>query len=339
MRIGLIGAGRIGAFHAETLAALDAVESLVITDPFSAAVEAVVARHALATAVDSPEALLASGIDGVVIAAATNAHATLLLAAVEAGIPTFCEKPIAGTIGEALQIERGLADSDVPVQIGYPRRFDPAFVAARDLVRSGNLGRIHTVRSTTLDPAPPPAAYLAVSGGIFRDCSVHDFDAVRWVSGQEVTDVFAVGAVDPDAAPELYADNDDFSTASTLLTLSDGTIGVVSNTRTNARGYDVRLEVHGALDSVAAGLDNGLPLASTEPGIDWPTGPAHTFFMDRLAEAFRRELTTFTQVAAGEIASPCTIEDAMGTAWTAEAATVSAHEQRSVSIEEIRARY
>ena len=109
-----------------------------------------------------------------------------------------------------------LAGSGVPVQIGYPRRFDPAFVAARDAVRAGELGRVHTVRSTTLDPAPPPAAYLAGSGGIFRDCSVHDFDAVRWVTGREAVSVYAVGAVDPDAGREFYADNGDYSTASVL---------------------------------------------------------------------------------------------------------------------------
>lgn len=338
MRIGLIGLGRIGAFHADTLASLDNVEELVVTDPFGAAVEAVTARHSRARAVDSPGDLLAAGVDGVVIAAATNAHAELLLAAVDAGIPTFCEKPVAGRIDEALAVQQRLAGSDVPVQIGYPRRFDPAFVAARALAQGGQLGRVHTVRSTTLDPAPPPAAYLAVSGGIFRDCSVHDFDAVRWVSGQEVEQVYAVGAVDPDAPAELYSDNDDFSTVSTLLTMSDGTIGVVSNTRTNARGYDVRLEVHGVEDSVAAGLDEGLPLGSTEPGISWPNGPAHSFFMDRLAEAFRRELATFTQVAAGEIESPCTVDDAMGTAWTAEAATVSAREGRPVTIAEVQGR-
>jgi len=337
MRIGLIGLGRIGAFHADTLAALDSVDELVVTDPYATAVEAVTARHALATAVGSPEELFAGGVDGVVIAAATNVHAELLLTAVEAGVPTFCEKPVAGRIEEALQVQRALAGSDVPVQIGYPRRFDPAFVVARSLAQSGDLGRVHTVRSTTLDPAPPPAAYLAVSGGILRDCSVHDFDAVRWVTGQEVTEVYAVGAVDPDAAAELYADNDDYSTVSALLTLSDGTIGVVSNTRTNARGYDVRLEVHGVLDSVAAGLDEGLPLRSMEPGVEWPTGPAHTFFMDRLAEAFRRELATFTRVAAREIGSPCTVDDAMGTAWTAEAATLSAREGRPVTLAEVQA--
>lgn len=337
MRIGLIGLGRIGAFHADTFAGLDHVDELVVTDPVAAAVEAVTARTGKARAVADPAAVLADGVDGVVIAAATNAHAELIRAAVDAGIPTFCEKPVAGTIAESLAVEAAVAGSDVPVQIGYPRRFDPAFVAARAAVRSGALGRITTVRSTTLDPAPPPAAYLAVSGGIFRDCSVHDFDAVRWVTGQEVVEVHAVGSVDPDAAPEMYADNGDFSSVSALLTLSDGTIGVVSDTRTNGAGYDVRLEVHGVRDAVAAGLDEGLPLRSTQPGISWPGGPAHGFFMDRLAQAFRVELGVFTQVAAGEVDNPCTVADAMGTAWTAEAATLSAVERRPVTIAEVRA--
>ena len=335
MRIGLIGLGRIGTFHADTLAALDAVEQLVVTDPVGAAVESVTSRLDKAVAADSPQALLNSGVDGVVIAAATNTHAGLLEAGMAKGVATFCEKPIAGTIAEAVAVQRLAAGASTPLQIGYPRRFDPAFVAAREAAQAGTLGRVHTVRSTTLDPAPPPAAYLAVSGGLFRDCSVHDFDAVRWVTGQEVTEVYAVGAVDPDAPSELYADNDDYSSASTLLTLADGSIGVVSNTRTNARGYDVRLEVHGVDDSVAAGLDEGLPLRSTEPGITWPSGPAHSFFMDRLAEAFRRELAAFCQVAAGDIESPCTVDDAMGTAWVAEAATVSARERRPVTIAEV----
>lgn len=335
MRIGLIGLGRIGSFHADTIAALDRVDELVVTDPVDAAVDAVTTRIGKATRAASPEALLDAGVDGVVIAAATGAHAELLLASAGRGIPTFCEKPIAGSAAEAVDVRDRLAGSGVPVQIGYPRRFDPAFVAARDAVRSGELGRVHTVRSTTLDPAPPPAAYLAGSGGIFRDCSVHDFDAVRWVTGQEAVVVQAVGSVDPDAPSELYADNGDWSTVSVLITLEDGTIGVVSNSRTNARGYDVRLEVHGVADAVAAGLDEGLPLRPTQPGITWPAGPAHTFFMDRLAEAFRIELATFCEVASGAIESPCTLQDAMGTAWIAEAATLSAIEGRPVRIDEV----
>jgi myo-inositol 2-dehydrogenase/D-chiro-inositol 1-dehydrogenase len=335
MRIGLIGLGRIGAFHADTLAGLPQVDELVVTDPFAAAVTATTDRLPKARAVASPAEVFDAGVDGVVIAAATNAHADLLLASAGRGIPTFCEKPIAGTAEEAAAVRDRLAGSGVAVQIGYPRRFDPAFVTARDAVTAGALGRVHTVRSTTLDPAPPPAAYLAVSGGIFRDCSVHDFDAVRWVTGREVVEVYAVGSVDPAAPSDMYADHGDYSTVSALLTMDGGAIGVVSDTRTNARGYDVRLEVHGTDDAVAAGLDEGLPLRSAQPGITWPAGPAHTFFMDRLAEAFRRELATFCEVAAGTVASPCTIEDAIGTAWVAEAATVSARERRPVRIDEV----
>lgn len=335
MRIGLIGLGRIGAFHAQTLAGLTAIEELLVTDPLGEAVRAVTGRIPVARALSSPEEILAAGVDGVVIAAPTDAHAELLLACVGRGIPTFCEKPIAASAQEAVTVRDRLAGSGVPVQIGYPRRFDPAFVAARAAVRDGTLGRVHTVRSTTMDPTPPPAAYLAFSGGIFRDCSVHDFDAVRWVSGREVVEVYALGSVDPTAPSELYTANGDYSTASVLLTLDDGAIGVVSNTRTNARGYDVRLEVHGSDDSVAAGLDEGLPLRSLEPGIAWPSGPTHTSFMDRLVEAFRRELAAFHDVAAGACPSPCTIEDAMGTTWVAEAATLSAQQQRPVRIEEV----
>ena len=335
MRIGLIGLGRIGAFHADTLSSLGRVDELVVFDPIAATVDAAKARLPKATAVGSVEGLLGSGIAGLVIAAATNVHAELLLASVERGIPTFCEKPIAGSAADAVAVRNRLAGSDVQVQIGYPRRFDPAFVAARDAVRAGQLGRVHTVRSTTMDPAPPPAAYLGISGGIFRDCSVHDFDAVRWVTGREVVEVYAVGAVDPSEPEDMYITNNDFSTVTTLLTLDDGTIGVVSNTRRNARGYDVRLEVHGTDDTVAAGFDDGLPIRSTAEGIGWPAGPAHAFFIDRLTEAFRLELTAFCEVAAGTIPSPCTLEDAMGTTWVAEAATLSAHEHRPVRIEEI----
>jgi myo-inositol 2-dehydrogenase / D-chiro-inositol 1-dehydrogenase len=222
----------------------------------------------------------------------------------------------------------------VPVQIGYPRRFDAAFVAAHAAVRSGELGRLHTVRSTTLDPAPPPASYLAGSGGIFRDCSVHDFDAIRWATGRDVVEVYATGANRGEA---LFAELDDVHAAAAVLTLDDGTLGLVSSSRYNARGYDVRLEVHGSADSVAAGLDAGLPLRSLEPGVTFPAGPAHAFFMDRLAAAFRAELAAFAEVVAGTRPSPCTVDDALEVAWIAEAATASLREHRMVRMDEVRA--
>ena len=334
MRIGVIGLGRIGAFHARNLAAVEGLE-LLVTDADAGLTARVGEEVGVATAA-TPADVIAARPDGVVIAAATPAHPELIIAAVEAGIPTFCEKPVAGDPLAAVELRDRLAGSDVPVQIGYPRRFDPGFVACREAVAAGDLGRLTTIRSTTMDPAPPPAAYLASSGGIFRDCAIHDFDAVRWASGQEVVSVHAVGSVDPDAPEEMYAAHGDVTSASVLLTLDGGTIGVVSVTRTNGRGYDVRLECHGVRDSIAAGVDEGWPMRSAEPGVTFPSGTPHGFFMDRLAGAFDRELRTFVDVAAGRVASPCTIADALETTWVAEAATLSFAEGRPVALDEVR---
>jgi myo-inositol 2-dehydrogenase/D-chiro-inositol 1-dehydrogenase len=340
MRLGLIGLGRIGAFHARTLSELAVVDSLVVTDAVpetTARVAAEIGSRVSTEVADSPAKLLAAGVDGVLIAAATNAHPELLLAAVEAGLPVFCEKPIAGDVNDAVELTRRIAGRDERVQIGYPRRFDAGYAAARAAVASGELGWLHTVRATTLDPAPPPPAYVAGSGGIFRDCSVHDFDAIRWVTGREVVEVYAVGGNRGDALESAaFTQVGDVDTAATTLTLDDGTLALVSNTRYNPRGYDVRLELHGSRDSIAVGLDDGLPLRSVEPGVAFPAGPPHSFFMDRLAPAFRAELAAFTALVAGERPSPCTVPDAKEAGWIAEAATLSRLEHRPVRLSEVR---
>jgi myo-inositol 2-dehydrogenase/D-chiro-inositol 1-dehydrogenase len=333
MRIGILGLGRIGAFHAETLSRLDAVESLVLTDPFADAAKTAAERFG-GEVVDSPEALLAAGVDGIVVAAATDAHPALIRAGVEAGVPVFCEKPVARTMSEGVEVLKAVEGSGVPVQIGYNRRFDAGFAAARAAVRGGELGRLHTVRSTTLDPAPPPAAYIAASGGIFRDCSVHDFDIIRWVTGREVTEVYAVGG---NRGADHIREAGDADTTGAVLTLDDGTIAVVSNSRHNGRGYDVRMELHGFEDSIAVGLEDKLPLRSVEPGVSFPAGVPHDFFMDRFAAAYRAELTAFTEVVAGTRPSPCTIGDALEAGWIAEACTRSLHEHRPVTVDEVRA--
>ena len=162
---------------------------------------------------------------------------------------------------------------------------------------------------------------------------MHDYDAVRWVTGQEVVEVYAAGT-NQDA--EWFGELGDVHTASAVLTLDGGALAVVSNTRYNARGHDVRLEVHGTQDSLAAGLGPGLPLRSAEPGVTFPDGKPFTFFMDRLAEAFRAELTAFTEVVAGRRTSPCTVQDAVETGWVAEACTLSLREHRPVRIDEVR---
>lgn len=332
MRIGVIGLGRIGGLHAKTLSAIPDVTALVVADPDAAAVDRVTARVD-AEAVASPEAVFAAGVDGVVIAAATDAHPELIRAAVSVGLPTFCEKPVARDPRDAVAVLAAVETSGVPVQIGYNRRFDVGFEAARRAVASGELGWVHTLRSTTLDPAPPPPEYIASSGGIFRDCSVHDFDIVRFVSRREVVEVYATGSTRGDP---VFEEVGDVATAAAILTLDDGTLAVVSNTRYNGRGYDVRLEVHGSHDSIAVGWEDRLPLRSVEPGVAFPSGTPHDFFMDRFADAYRAELATFTEVVAGTRTSPCSVADAVEVGWIAEACTHSLRVHRPVAIDEVR---
>jgi myo-inositol 2-dehydrogenase/D-chiro-inositol 1-dehydrogenase len=328
MRLGLLGLGRIGAFHAGTLNSLGI--DLVVSDVMPEAVDRVVAKYGATPAADAA-AVFASGVDGVVIAAATDAHPQLILAAVEAGLPVFCEKPVAKGAAEAAEVLRHCAGARV--QIGYNRRFDPGFVAARAAVQNGDLGWLHTVRSTTMDPSPPPAGYIATSGGIFQDCSVHDFDIIRFVTGREVVEVYATGSARGDA---IFAESNDAATTAAVLTLDDGTLAVVSNTRYNGRGYDVRLELHGSADSIAVGLEDKLPLRSVEPCVTFPAGPPHQLFMDRFTTAYRRELEAFTEVVAGLRESPCTVADAVEVGWIAEACTRSLREHRPITMTEVR---
>ncbi len=332
--LGVIGLGRIGDFHTETLANLEGVDGLVVTDERPDVVAAVAAKHG-AKAVNSVDELLNSGVDGVVIAAATPAHAELTLAAVEHGLPTFCEKPIAATAEESARVAAIVTRSGVPVQVGYQRRFDAAFAAVKRAVDEGAVGLLHTVRSTTMDPAPPPMDYLAGSGGIFRDCAVHDFDVLRWITGQRAVEVYATGSVQGDPR---FTEIGDVDTAVVVVTFENGTLGVVSAARYNARGYDCRLEVHGFEDSVVAGWDQGAPMRNMDPNNTFPEGPAHHFFMDRFTDAFRAELTEFVKVAKGEAAPACTAADAVEVAWMAEAAAESLRRHAPVRIEEVMAR-
>jgi myo-inositol 2-dehydrogenase/D-chiro-inositol 1-dehydrogenase len=334
--LGLIGLGRIGEFHTETLINLPDLSGLVITDERPDVVTEVAAKYG-ATPVDSVEKLLASGVDGVVVAAATPAHAELTLAAVERGLPTFCEKPIASTAAESARVAEIIARSGVPVQVGYQRRFDAAFAAVKRAVDDGSLGKLHTVRSTTMDPAPPPMDYIKGSGGIFRDCAVHDFDVLRWVTGQEAVEVYATGSVQGDP---LFTEYGDVDTAAIVVRFDGGALGVVSAARYNGRGYDCRLEVHGFDDAIVAGWDQGVPVRNGDPGFsspgEFPAGPPHRFFMDRFTEAFRTELSGFVKVVEGGPIQGATVADAVEVAWIAEAATESLRRGVPVTVESVR---
>ncbi|MFC5260715.1 Gfo/Idh/MocA family oxidoreductase [Kribbella qitaiheensis] len=331
MRIGLVGVGRIGAFHAATLKNLPAVDQVVVADADASRAELVAKDLGLEFAADVDQ-LLGSDLDGFVIAAATSAHADLIAKGVAAGLPTFCEKPVAQDLADTQRVVSLVEASDVPVHIGFQRRFDLGYQAARQQVQAGELGFIHHIRANTNDAFPPPQEYIPTSGGFFRDCTVHDFDIIRFVTGREVVSVFATGANRGEAFFGQYGDVD---AAAALLTLDDSTFVSVSGTRYNAAGHDVRMEVLGSLGSVAVGLDEHTALKSAEAGVTFPEGPAHTTFMDRFRPAYVAELTAFTEVVARGREVPCTVRDALQAFRIADACELSRHENRVVALEEI----
>lgn len=330
MRIGVAGAGRIGAFHATTLDALDQVDEVVVTDTFPETAARLAAGYGYSVATDFDDLL--SRVDGVVIATSTSSHADLLTRAVRAGVPTFCEKPVALTLEETIAVTELVESRDVPVQIGFQRRFDIGYRRAKDAVQSGELGFVHTLRATTHDQAPPPAEYIPTSGGIFRDCNVHDFDIIRFVTGHEVTSAYGVGA---NKGADFFEAAGDVDTAASVLTLDDGTLATVTATRYNGGGHDVRLDVMGEKATIGVGYDDSLAVRSAEADVDYPRGPQKWSFMERFQPAYRTELEAFCEVAAGRAASPCTVRDALQAFRIAEACDVSHAEGRPVALEEV----
>ena len=328
MRIGLVGVGRIGAFHAATLKGLPAVDQVVVADADPARAQAVAKELGISSAPDVP-ALLASGLDGFVIAAATSAHASLIEAGLAAGVPTFCEKPVALDLAETERVLALVEAATVPVHIGFQRRFDAGYQAARAAVETGELGFVHHIRANTNDAFPPHREYIPQSGGFFRDCTVHDFDIIRYVTGREVVSVYATGANRGEA---FFGEYGDVDSAAALLTLDDGTFVAVSGTRYNGAGHDVRMELHGSLGSIAVGLDSHTALRSAESGVSFPEGPPHMTFMDRFQPAYVAELTAFTEVVAGTREVPCTVRDALAAFRIADACELSRHENRIVTL-------
>ncbi|RJO74984.1 dehydrogenase [Nocardia panacis] len=329
--IGLAGTGRIGTAHAETLRTLPGVGSVLVADADPERARAAAAKLGVEFVPDV-DALFAADLDGLVITTATDSHPELITRAVDLGIPVFCEKPVAADIAGTLAVLDHIGASRVPVQIGFQRRFDAGYRAARAAVAAGELGWLHTVRATTLDPAPPPAEYIPRSGGIFRDCGVHDFDIIRWVTGREVVRVYATGA---NRGAEIFAAAGDVDTAAAVLTLDDGTLATVSLTRYNGAGYDVRLEALGSRANAIVGLDERAPLRSVEPGYPAAAAPAYPGFMERFRAAYTEELATFLAVLRGEIDNPCTPADALAAFYIAEACERSRAAHRPVAVAEV----
>jgi myo-inositol 2-dehydrogenase / D-chiro-inositol 1-dehydrogenase len=330
MKIALLGAGRIGQLHARLLTEIGGLD-LLVADVDSSRAETV-AREVGATAV----AAIGSALDraeAVVIAAATDAHAPLIRAGADRRIPVFCEKPIALELDETRRVVEHVEKAGIPLQIGFQRRFDPAYREARRLVATGALGTVYLVRLAGHDPAPPHEAYIPVSGGLFRDFSIHDFDVIRWLVGAEVDEVYADGGV---RGFEVFRKYGDVDTAVATLRLSDGTLAVLDVARHDPLGYDIRTEVFGSKDSVAVGLGPRTPIRSVEPGVPPPAGPAWQNFLVRFEAAYRAELVEFLRVARGEAPSPCTGRDGLAALEIAVAATRALKEHRPVRVSEVR---
>ena len=329
MKFGIIGAGRIGVNHARILSGFSGVSALVIADVAKERAAQLAASLPNASAVDVETVFESS--EAIVIASSTDTHAALLVTAAEAGLPTFCEKPIALNLESTREAVAATEAAGITVQMGFQRRYDPGIRAICQRVDSGELGTMFLVRSQTHDPAPPPADYIPGSGGIFKDCLIHDIDAVRYVTGQEIVAVSAFGS---EVGHPDIASHGDFGTAAALLQMSGGTLGQISGLRLDPMGYDVRLEAFGSRLAVAAGWSERTPIASTEPGVPPPANPIVTFW-DRFDFAYRAELEAFLRVAQGEEAPACGPRDALENLRAAIACDRSLTERRTVALEEI----
>ncbi|MFG3121157.1 Gfo/Idh/MocA family oxidoreductase [Streptomyces sp. NPDC048201] len=331
MRIGVIGTGRIGTIHANTLSRHREVGSLILTD--SDPLRAQELAHRLGeTAAPSVDEVFHWGVDAVVITTATAAHAELIGRAARSGLPVFCEKPIALDLPGTLHALAEVASAGTVLQMGFQRRFDAGYIGAREAVRSGRLGRLHTVRALTSDQSPPPPEWLPLSGGLFRDTLIHDFDVLRWVTGREVVDVYATGS---DAGPPMFREAGDVDTGAALLTLDDGTLATATATRLNGAGYDVRMELAGELDTVVVGLDDRTPVASTEPTGPPPADRPWPGFLERFGTAYESELCAFVDVVRGERPNPCDGWQALQALRIAEACEISRRERRAVALAEV----
>lgn len=330
MHLALIGTGRIGRYHAALLSTTPGVTAITVADVDQERAAAVAADLGIEAAASVSAAITAA--DAVVIAAATDAHADLILEATAAGKPTFCEKPISLDLASTRQVVDHVTATGATVHMGFQRRFDPGYRAAHQLVAAGELGTIYVIRMVGHDPQPPHEAYIPVSGGLFRDFGVHDFDAIRFVTGDEVVEVYADGAV---LGFPVFATYGDIDTGVAILTLASGARALLSSTRHNPHGYDIRMELFGSGDSAVVGWDDRTPLRSLEPG--GPQLPADPYpdFQARFRTAYQLELAAFLEVAAGDRPSPCTVVDAMEALRVAVACDRSRAEHRPVRLEEV----
>lgn len=308
MRIGVAGVGRIGTMHAANLTALPQVDEVLLYDPVPGRAE--LASGPGTRAVPKLDDLLKES-DGVLVATPTDTHPTLVRACLATGTPVLCEKPIAADLAAMTELVDEIEASTVPVLVGFQRRFDPAMVELRRRIISGELGTVYHVRATGFDAQPPDFGYLPSSGGIFRDLLIHDLDAVPWLVNEPVVEVYASGSVLVDDA---FARADDVDNAVVLLRFAGGAHAVLAAGRHDPLGYDHRIEVLGARDSVAVGLDARAPLNAEGHNRNPYPG-----FPERFQHAYRNEMLVFTEVLAGRVENPSPARDSLVSLRLAEA--------------------
>jgi myo-inositol 2-dehydrogenase / D-chiro-inositol 1-dehydrogenase len=293
LKVGVIGAGRIGKVHAETIArSVPEAQIVAIADVNLAAAQELADRVLVKMVTADHLAVIRNpDVDAVIICSPTGTHAPYTIEAAKAGKHIFCEKPIALDLDTIKKVLKTVEECRVKFMLGFNRRFDSNFMKIKQMVVEGKVGKIHIVRITSRDPAPPPAEYVAASGGMFLDMTIHDFDMARFVAGDDVTEVFALGGVMVDPAIGKAGDID---TAVITLQFKGGAFGVIDNSRQAVYGYDQRVEVFGSEGMVK--VDNNAP----DTHDYYSRNGVHAslplnFFMDRYIEAYANEIKEFCQ--------------------------------------------
>lgn len=327
--ISVIGCGRIGQVHANTLSTLQTASLISVADPYEPFGKKVALDFNTEWTPEWEDLLKNDSVDGIVIASPTPFHAEQIIKAAEAGKHIFCEKPISNdlaTIDKCLDVVKA---NKVKMLVGFQRRFDTNFLKVREAVASGEIGQVRMFHITSRDPAPPSAAYLQQSGGIFLDMSSHDWDMARFVTGADIESVYVTANAFEDAAKEA----NDVDTVITVLKMSDGSFGTIDNSRRCAYGYDQRIEVFGSKGSITG--NNKTPsnvVVSNERGISG--GLPYSFFMDRYTDAYAGAMTAFVNMIRDDSESPCTGLDGRASIVAAKAAAKSHIENRLVRLEE-----
>jgi myo-inositol 2-dehydrogenase/D-chiro-inositol 1-dehydrogenase len=330
LKVGLLGAGRIAGVHATAISGHPGSTLSAVSDINTAAAEKIAAQYG--AEVRSTDAILGdSTIDAVLIATSTDTHSDLIEKATAAGKAVLCEKPVDLSLERAKVCQKVVAKSGRPVMIGFNRRFDPNFSALKTAVDAGEIGKPELLSITSFDPAPPPVAYIKVSGGLFRDMMIHDFDMANFIMRAAPAMVTAVGSSIVD--PEIGSAGD-VDTAVVTLTYSDGRIAVIKNSRRAVYGYDQRLELLGSAGLLQAQnmLENTV-VKSTTQGV---TGAKPTyFFLERYMPAYAAEWAAFVDAVNNGKPLPVTLDDGVAALAMAEAATLSVKTGAPVSLSSV----